>query len=102
MNRILHLLLVIHLSAFKNSEGILLSKYYTITESISEEKRIKGGSLRKEELINSMNSEWKDLYEEIKLLWELYLQIASAFFCVFVIARSKATKQSHLNSAIYI
>jgi putative endonuclease len=32
-----------------------------------EEKRIKGGSRkRKEDLINAMNHEWKDLWEVIK------------------------------------
>jgi putative endonuclease len=32
-----------------------------------EEKRIKGGSRkRKEDLINAMNPEWKDLWEVIK------------------------------------
>ena len=39
----------------------------TIIEAIAEEKRIKGGSRKKKEiLINSMNPEWKDLYEQIK------------------------------------
>ena len=41
----------------------------TIIEAIAEEKRIKGGSRKKkDELINSMNPEWRDLYEEVKLL----------------------------------
>jgi putative endonuclease len=36
-------------------------------EAITEEKRIKGGSLKKKEiLINSVNPEWNDLYEQIK------------------------------------
>ena len=40
-----------------------------IIEAIAEEKRIKGGSRKKKEaLINRMNPEWKDLYEQIKLL----------------------------------
>jgi putative endonuclease len=39
----------------------------TILEAIAEEKRIKGGSRKKKEaLINSMNPEWKDLYEQVK------------------------------------
>ena len=39
----------------------------TINEAIAEEKRIKGGSRKKKEiLINSMNPEWKDLYEETR------------------------------------
>lgn len=48
---------------------IKLVYYYrfdTIIEAIAEEKRIKGGSRKKKEaLINSMNTEWKDLYDEI-------------------------------------
>ncbi|HTH31920.1 MAG TPA: hypothetical protein VL946_11290 [Lacibacter sp.] len=41
--------------------------YETIEAAIEEEKRIKGGSRKqKEALINSMNPEWKDLWEEIK------------------------------------
>ena len=38
-----------------------------IEEAIVEEKRIKGGSrVQKEELINEMNYEWRDLWEDIK------------------------------------
>ena len=41
----------------------------TIVEAIAEEKRIKGGSRKKKEmLINSMNPEWYDLYEQIRFL----------------------------------
>ncbi|MGZ8559260.1 MAG: GIY-YIG nuclease family protein [Chitinophagaceae bacterium] len=41
----------------------------TIMEAIAEEKRIKGGSRKKKEiLINSMNPEWQDLYEQVKFL----------------------------------
>jgi putative endonuclease len=37
-----------------------------ITEAISREKQIKGGSRqRKVDLIDGFNGEWKDLYEEI-------------------------------------
>ena len=44
-------------------------RFETIMEAIAEEKRIKGGSRRKkEDLINIMNPEWKDLYDEIKYL----------------------------------
>jgi putative endonuclease len=40
----------------------------TIIEAITEEKRIKGGSRKKKEiLINSINPGWKDLYDDIKL-----------------------------------
>ena len=41
----------------------------TITKAIAEEKRIKGGSRKKKEmLVNSMNPGWNDLYEEIRFL----------------------------------
>jgi putative endonuclease len=44
--------------------------YYEVGEDvhavIAREKQIKGGSRRKKiELIDSMNPDWKDLYEEI-------------------------------------
>ncbi len=57
-------------SAKYNCINLVYHKYYeTITEAIAVEKRIKGGSRKKkEELINAMNPEWRDLYEEIKLL----------------------------------
>ena len=41
----------------------------TITEAIAEEKRLKGGSREKKEaLIYTINPEWKDLYDEVRLL----------------------------------
>ena len=41
----------------------------TILEAIDREKQIKAGSRkRKEALINKMNPEWKDLWEEIREL----------------------------------
>jgi putative endonuclease len=44
--------------------------YYEVCEdimsAISREKKIKAGSQQKKiELVNSMNSEWRDLYEEL-------------------------------------
>ena len=47
--------------------------YYSVFESIEEaieaEKRIKGGSReKKKDLINGMNPDWNDLYDEIKYL----------------------------------
>ena len=37
-----------------------------ITQAIQREKQIKAGSRkRKEELVNSLNKEWKDLYDDI-------------------------------------
>ena len=41
--------------------------YESIEAAIEEEKRIKGGNRKQKEfLIESMNPEWKDLWEEIK------------------------------------
>ncbi|MBB2146623.1 GIY-YIG nuclease family protein [Pedobacter sp. LMG 31464] len=43
------------------------SSFLTIEEAIAEEKRIKGGSRAKKiKLIQSMNPNWKDLWEEVK------------------------------------
>ena len=40
--------------------------YEDIREAIEREKKIKGGSRQKKiDLINSKNSEWKDLYNEL-------------------------------------
>ena len=40
--------------------------YSHIEEAITEEKRIKGSSKEhKRELVNSINPEWKDLYESL-------------------------------------
>lgn len=42
--------------------------YPTIEDAIGEEKRIKGGSrLSKIRLIESINPEWKDLFEEVNV-----------------------------------
>ena len=41
--------------------------FYRIEEAISEEKRLKGGSRKKKEyLIDSINPEWRDLWEDIE------------------------------------
>lgn len=41
--------------------------FETIEAAIAEEKRIKGGSRKQKiDLINSMNPEWRDLWEDIK------------------------------------
>jgi putative endonuclease len=57
--------------------GVFTSKYnltrlvyYEITEdvraAIEREKQIKGGSrTKKDELVNSVNPEWRDLYDEL-------------------------------------
>ena len=40
--------------------------FHRIEDAITREKQIKGGSrLAKEQLINSLNPEWKDLFDEI-------------------------------------
>lgn len=50
-----------------NTEFLVYYKGYPyIEEAITEEKRIKAGSRKsKEKLINSMNPEWKDLYNDL-------------------------------------
>jgi len=63
----------IHSSSFTGKYNCVKLVYYRrfelIIEAITEEKRIKGGSrTKKEDLINTMNPEWKDLYDEIKYL----------------------------------
>jgi putative endonuclease len=41
--------------------------FHSIEEAIAREKQIKGGSRKaKEKLINSMNPEWKNLFEEVR------------------------------------
>jgi putative endonuclease len=57
-------------SARYNCCKLVYYKFFpTIVEAIAEEKRIKGGSRKKKEiLINSMNPEWVDLYEQVKFL----------------------------------
>jgi len=48
---------------------VYYQRFELTIDAIAEEKRIKGGSRKKkEELINSMNKDWKDLYDEIKYL----------------------------------
>ena len=63
----------IHSTSFTGKYNCVKLVYYRrfelIIEAITEEKRIKGGSrTKKEDLINTMNPEWKDLYDEIKYL----------------------------------
>jgi len=63
----------------KNGLGSIFVKKYNVHklvyyevgndvhEAIAREKQIKGGSRKKKiDLINKINPEWKDLYEEIK------------------------------------
>jgi len=58
-------------SVFVKKYNVHKLVYYQIGDDIhsviAREKQIKGGSRKKKiELINSLNPEWKDLYEEIK------------------------------------
>lgn len=57
-------------SAFVKRYNVHKLVYYEIGDdsraTIAREKQIKGGSRKKKiDLINSLNPEWKDLYEEI-------------------------------------
>ena len=63
----------IHPTSFTASYNCAILVYYRrfelIVEAIAEEKRIKGGNRKKkEDLIITMNPEWKDLYDDIKYL----------------------------------
>lgn len=58
-------------SAFVKKYNVHKLVYYEIGNdvrtTIAREKQIKGGSRKKKiDLINGMNPEWKDLYDEIK------------------------------------
>ncbi len=45
---------------------VFFESFHSIEEAIAREKEIKAGSRRKkEELINSVNEEWKDLFSEV-------------------------------------
>lgn len=49
------------------SKLVYFESFHSIEEAILREKQIKGGSRKKKEnLINSINPEWKDLWEEIQ------------------------------------
>ncbi|UZD24177.1 GIY-YIG nuclease family protein [Algoriphagus halophytocola] len=46
---------------------VFFESFHSIEEAILREKQIKGGSRKaKEGLINSLNPEWEDLWDEIK------------------------------------
>ncbi len=46
---------------------VYFETFTSIVEAIAREKQIKAGSRKKkEDLINSINAEWKDLYDEIQ------------------------------------
>src|SRR4030042_4948006 len=51
---------------YKIKKLVFYEMFDKAVDAIAAEKRIKAGSRRKkEELINSINPEWKDLYEEM-------------------------------------
>ena len=59
-----------HPTSFTAKYNVIKLVWYksfeTIVEAIEEEKRIKGGSSqKKEDLINSINPEWKELFDEL-------------------------------------
>ncbi|WP_192349135.1 GIY-YIG nuclease family protein [Algoriphagus sp. Y33] len=46
---------------------VFFESFHSIDEAIVREKQIKGGNRKgKEDLINSMNPNWKDLWDEIR------------------------------------
>jgi putative endonuclease len=53
-------------SKYNINKLVYYNGFSTIDEAILEEKRIKGGSrLKKNTLIESMNPQWDDLFEDI-------------------------------------
>ena len=49
------------------SKLVYYEVFHSIEEAIAREKQIKGGSRKdKEQLINSVNPHWKDLFEEVE------------------------------------
>ena len=53
-------------ATYKLHKLVYYEGFHYIEEAIAREKQIKGGSRRKKEaLINALNPEWNDLYEEV-------------------------------------
>lgn len=53
-------------SKYKTQKLVFYERFDRAVDAIAAEKRIKAGSRKKkEELINSINPEWKDLYKEV-------------------------------------
>lgn len=53
-------------SKYKLTKLVCYEGFHRIEEAIGREKQIKGGSRKqKEELINSINPDWNDLYYEV-------------------------------------
>ena len=54
-------------SKYNITKLVYFESFHTIQEAIAREKQIKGGSRKKkEDLIKSLNPEWKDLFETIQ------------------------------------
>jgi putative endonuclease len=54
-------------SKYNITKLVYFESFHSIEEAIAREKQIKGGSRKKKEkLINSVNPEWKDLFETIQ------------------------------------
>lgn len=57
-------------SRYNLEKLVYYETYASIEEAIAREKQLKGGSRKqKVELINEMNPEWVDLYENILTNW---------------------------------
>ena len=55
-------------SKYKITKLVYFESFHSIEEAIAREKQIKGGSRKKKEnLINSVNPEWKDLWDNLQL-----------------------------------
>ena len=53
--------------------------FHSIEESIAREKQIKGGSRKaKEKLIQSINPEWKDLFDVVSKWWVQWIATAGS------------------------
>ena len=52
-------------SSYNVSKLVYYEEHETIEEAIAREKQIKGGSRQKKiDLINNLNPEWRDLYDD--------------------------------------
>lgn len=55
-------------SKYNITKLVYFESFHSIEEAIAREKQIKGGSRKKKEnLINSVNPEWKDLWDNLQL-----------------------------------
>jgi putative endonuclease len=53
-------------SRYNCDKLVYFEKFDTISQAINREKQIKAGNRkRKEDLINSMNEDWEDLYDRL-------------------------------------